>query len=199
MTTKSFNDVLNTQVAQFLESDKQGVAIEQAKMANVYTIAQAMKKGSFKGFFDADGKKIGAKDKLYTLGQILDYCQRFVDNGKQALLLESLKNSDGSFIGLRKAKDYLPTLGREKGMASVFPKRNTSASHAEKTNKAEKPTEVVTVDLTQVTDELLDSLNLAQLGYIFDMVQNAMQAKMLGTKTPSEKPTKTAARKQATA
>lgn len=196
--TTIFTDVLAAQTEAFKKALSAGDKAEKAKMVAVYKTAEAMEKGDFIGFKTADGKAIPSKDPLYIFGQLLDYCQRFVDNGKKDLLLKELRNNKGELIGLRKAKDVLPALGRDNGMLEQFKPRNTSASHKAKT-EGKKPTEV-TVDISTVTEETLGALSLAQLGYIFDMVQSAMQEKMLGAKTPSEKPTrKPVARKQATA
>ena len=199
--TTIFAEVLSAQTEAFKKALSAGDKAEKAKMAAVYKTAEAMEKGDFQGFKTADGKAIPSKDPLYTFGQILDYCQRFVDNGKKELLLKELKNSKGELIGLRKAKDVLPAIGRDNGMSAVFPKRtvgNTSAPKAEAQPKADN---VKTLDITTANAEALDMLSLAQLGALFEAVQTAMRKKMLGDATPSEKPEpkKRVARKQATA
>ena len=202
MTTAKFNQVLTAQTKVFLSAIESDKKTDQQKMLAVYKTAEAMTKGAFTGIFADDGKKISASHPLYIFGQILSYCQKFVDAGKKDLLLAELKNDDGSFIGLRKAKEFLPALGRDNGMLEQFKPRNTGASHAQKTDKAEKQSEATTIDVASMNAETLGALSLAQLGALFDMVQSAMQAKMRGDATPNEKPTarKTAtARKQATA
>ena len=181
MTTTIFTEVLTAQTEAFKKALAAGDKAEKAKMAAVYKTAEAMEKGDFTGFKTAEGKAIPSKDPLYIFGQLLDYCQRFVDNGKKDLLLKELKNSKGELVGLRKAKDVLPSVGRDNGLADVFPKRNTGASHAQKT-EVKKPTEATTVDVASMNAETLSALSLAQLGALFDMVQSAMRDKM--TKAP---------------
>lgn len=176
MTTK-FEQVLTKQTAVFLSAIDADKKTDQQKMSAVFTTAQAMTKGSFTGIFADDGKKISASHPLYIFGQILAYCQKFVDAGKKDLLLSELKNDDGSFIGLRKAKEFLPALGRDNGMLEQFKPRNTGASHAQKT-EGKKPSEATTIDVASINAEALDALSLAQLGALFDMVQTAMTEKM---------------------
>lgn len=192
-----FETVLTKQTQVFLSAIESDKKTDQTKMQAVFTTAQAMTKGAFQGIFADDGKKVGASHPLYTFGQILAYCQKFVDAGKKDLLLSELKQADGSFIGLRKAKEFLPALGRDNGMTEQFPQRNTSASHAQKTKtgKAEKPT---VLDVSAINAEVLGELSLAQLGALFDMVQSVMTEKMKPAQAKKPAPTrKPAVRKQA--
>lgn len=191
----SFTEVLLTQTKVFLaaiESDKKS---DQVKMQAVYTTAQAMGKESFKGIFADDGKKVGASHPLYTFGQILAYCQKFVDNGKKDLLLNELKQADGSFIGLRKAKEFLPALGRDNGLADVFPQRATSASHKTKT---EGKKIIKTVSLGELDTAVLNTFTLDELLALSAAVKKAIIAKATedDTMPQTKKPT---ARKRTTA
>ena len=196
-----FTEVLNEQTEAFKKALIAGDKAEKAKMTAVFKTVEVMQKGDFQGFKTPEGKAIPSKDPLYIFGQILDYCQRFVDNGKKDILIKELKNSKGELIGLRKAKDVLPAIGRDNGMSAVFPKRtvgNTSAPKAQE----KQADNAKTLDLTTVNAEALSALSLAQLAVLFDTVQNVMQAKMQAKMqvqtTPAEKP-EPAPKKQATA
>lgn len=199
MTTK-FETVLAKQTAVFLSAIDADKKTEQTKMLAVFTTAQAMTKGVFQGIFAEDGKKVGASHPLYTFGQILSYCQRFVDAGKKDLLISELKQADGSFIGLRKAKEFLPALGRDNGMMEQFKPRATSASHKAKTDKAEKQDDnVKTLSLGDLNAEVLNTLSLDELVALSIAVKKAIVTKAMEDDVTPQTKKPTASKKQAAA